>query len=244
MDDETLGRYLSEAIAYIENDFLQIYIEPTNVVTDRDPTTIQYSAGINAPTPIFTDTDFDFLVSPLTHFGGPRGAGWLNIQFPYPQLLRIDSLYGSVANTRVIDIDLEWIELSQQGGLVQILPFNQEIAFDFVGLVFANSVSGYVELPNFWHFNAIAGLRDCPADLQELIGKIAAINALTTAALAFRPGVGSLSLSRDGVSESVTYNSSATYGMFTGAITSYKEWMEAIEPKLRAKYRGSIVTIV
>lgn len=245
LDDDTLGRYLDQSIDWIENVYLPgVYLEPTNVVTDRDPTTIQYAAGVAASTPIFTDTDYDFLVSPLTYFVENSTPSWVKIQTPYKQLLRVDSLYGAIANTRVIDIDLEWIELSQQGGLIQLVPFNQEIAFDFIGLIWVNAIRGAVELPNFWHFNIIAGLRDCPDELQELLAKRAAIEALTSLSAAFRPGVGSLSLSRDGVSESVSYINQQQYGIYTAAIQSHKEWMDQNQEKLRAKYTGMLWDVV
>lgn len=244
LDDATIGRYIQQAIDWVEKDFLTVYIEPTNVVTDRDPTTIQYAAGINAPTPIFTDTDYDYLVSALTYFV-PRTSGtWIQILTPYKQLLRVDSLYGSIANTRVIDIDLEWIEHSEQGGLIQLVPYNQEVAFDFVGLIWVNAIRGAAELPNFWHFNMIVGLREASGDIQELVAKKAAIEALQAASLAFRPGLGSLSLSRDGVSESVSYISSQQFGIYTSAINAYSEWIKDNEAKLRAKYRGMLMTVV
>ena len=244
MDDDSIKRYICQAVAWVEKDFLATYVEPTNVVTDRDPTTIQYSAGINAPAPIFTDTDFDYIVSPLTYFV-PRTQGkWVQIQTPYPQLLRVDSLFGAIANTRVIDIDLEWIEHSEQGGMIQLVPFNQEIAFDFIGLLWVNAIRGAAELPNFWHFNAIVGLRDASCDIQELIAKKAAVDALVMAGQALRPGLGSVSLSRDGVSESVSYLNSATYGMFTGTINSYNEWIKDHGGELKGKYRGVTMVVV
>lgn len=243
IDDETLHKFLCQAVSWVENDYLATFVEPTNVVTDRDPTTIQYSAGINAPAPIFTDTDFDYIWSPLTYFV-PRTQGqWVKIQTPFPQLLRVDNLYGAIANTRVIDIDLEWIEHSEQGGLIQLVPFNQEIAFDFIGLLWSNALRGASELPNFWHYNVIAGLREASCDIQELIAKRAAINALVIAGQALRPGLGSVSLSRDGVSESVSYINSAQYGLFTGTITAYKEWIDERGKELRAKYRGITMVV-
>lgn len=244
MDDATVGRFLDEAIAYVENDILATFVEPTNVVTDRDPTTIQFAAGINAPTPLFTDPDYDLIVNPVTYFV-PRDSGeWLKIQLPFTQVLRVDNLFGAIANTRVIDIDLQWIESSGPGGFLQLVPFNQEVAFDFVGLIWVNSIRGAVELPNFWHFNVIAGLRDCPPEVQQFIAKHAAINALTAAGAAFRPGMSSLSLGRDGVSESVSYNTAAQFGIYTGTIASYKEWLQDAEKKLRGKYRGITMVVV
>lgn len=243
LDDTALCKFLDKATDWVENIVIAGYVEPTNVVSDRDPTTIQYAAGVNAPTPIFTDSDYDFLTSPFTYFV-PRSSSWVNIQTIFPQVLRVDSLYGAIANVRVVDIDLEWIEVTQQGGMLQLVPFNQEIAFDFMGLIWANATRGAAELPNFWHYNMIVGLRNCPGELCELIAKKAAIDALTVAGLALRPGIGSTSLSRDGVSESVSYTTSAQYGVYTGTIQAYKDWMKDVIPQIKGKYRGPTMVIV
>lgn len=244
LSDEALGKYLCQAEEWLENVALAIYLEPTNVVTDRDPTTIQFAAGINAPNPIFTDPDYDHIVGPLTYFVPRSGEEWVHIQTPFPQILRIDSLFGSIANTRVIDIDLDWIQFYPQGGLIQIVPFNQTIAFDFLGLIWVNAIRGAAAIPNFWHFNMIAGLRDCPCDLQELIAKKAAMDALIMLGNALRPGVGSVSLGRDGVSQSVSYTNQQQYGAYTGAIMAFKDWIDANLQKYRGKYRGATLVVV
>lgn len=244
IDDRALREYLLDAIAWVENDYLCTYIEPTNITTDRDPTTIQFSVGINSSTPLFSDTDFDFVVSPLTYFRPQHGQGWVHINTPYSSILRVDSLFGAVANTRVIDIDLEWIQPAMSNGIVQLVPFSQEVAFDFIGLIWTQALRGLSELPNFWHFNMICGLKDCPPEVQELIGKKAAIRALTVLGLALRPGVGSLSLSRDGVSQSVSYLSSAQFGMFTATINAYNKWFDDHGKQLRARYRGPWLAVV
>lgn len=244
IDDDALGRYLDQAVAWIENTALAIYLEPTNVVTDRDPTMIQYAAGINSPSPIFTDPDYDFITGPLTYYVPRAGGEWVDIQTPFPQILRVDSLFGSIANTRVIDIDLDWIQFYPQGGLIQIVPFNQSVAFDFLGLIWVNALRGAAALPNFWHFNMIVGLRDTPGELQELIAKKAAMEALVTLGAAMRPGVGSVSLGRDGVSQSVSYTTQAQYGPYTGPINAFKEWIETNLVKFKGKYRGATMLVV
>lgn len=244
LDDATLGKYLCQAEDWLENVALATYIEPTNVVTDRDPTMIQFAAGINAPTPIFTDPDYDFIVGPLTYYPPRAGGEWVDIQTPFPQLLRVDSLFGSIANTRVIDIDLDWIQFYPQGGLIQLVPFNQTIAFDFLGLIWVNALRGAAAIPNFWHFNFIAGLRDCPCDLQELIAKKAAMDALTMLGAALRPGVGSTSLGRDGVSQSVSYTTQMQYGPYTGAIMAFKDWIDNNLVKYKGRYRGATLVVV
>lgn len=243
IDDDTLRRFIKESSSWVEEDLLATPVEPTNVVTDVDPTTIQFSTATGLSGPLVQDTDYDKVVSPLTYFL-PKSSSWVTIQTPWPQLLRVDNLFGAIANTRVIDIDLEWVEHSEQGGLIQLVPFNQEIAFDYLGLIWVNAIRGAVELPNFWHYNAIVGLRDCPYEVQEIIAKKAAINALIVAGQALRPGLGSISLARDGVSESVSYLNSARYGVFTGTIQAYQDWIDEHSKDLRAKYRGATMVVV
>lgn len=244
LDDSTLGKYLCQAEEWLENVALAIYVEPTKVVTDRDPTQIQFAAGINAPTPLFTDPDYDYIVGPLTYYPPRAGDEWVEVQTPFPQMLRVDNLFGSIANTRVIDIDLDWIQFYPQGGLIQLVPFNQTIAFDFLGLIWVNALRGAAAIPNFWHFNFIVGLRECPCDLQELIAKKAAMDALTMLGAALRPGVGSTSLGRDGVSQSVSYTTQLKYGPYTGAIQMFKDWIDENLNKYKGKYRGATLLVV
>jgi hypothetical protein len=245
LDDSVLGKYIDETIDLIENSLLNVYIEPTNVVTERFPgEVVQFAAGVNSPIPIFTDADYDFIVSPLTYFV-PQGSGaWVKIHTPFKQVLRVDSLFGAIANTRVIDIDLEWIEISQNGGLIQLVPFNQEIAFNFLGLIWVNAIRGATEIPNFWRYNMMVGLRDAPGEIREWIGRLASIRALTFLAQAFNPGVGSQSLSRDGVSQSVSYINSQQFGIYTGTISAHQKWLEDNEAKIKARYRGPIWAVV
>lgn len=245
MDDKALAGFLDNAIKWLEEQELCVYVEPTNVVSEVDPTTIQYSTGIADPTPITTDSDYDFVKTPLTYFIPAGGyPGWVHIQTPFMSILRIDSLYGAIASTRVIDIDLEWIEHSTEGGWIQLVPFNTEVAFDFLGLIWANSIYGATELPNFWRYNMIVGLREATADIRNIIAKKAAIDALTLAGQAIRPGVGSLSLGRDGVSQSVSFTNQQQYGMFNAAIQRYNDEIKDTMPKLRARYRGATLVVV
>lgn len=244
IDDETLQRYIDAAIDWLEEVELAVRLEPTNITTDIDASELQYSAGIGLGAPIFTDSDFDFVVSPLTYFIGKNNQEWMGIQTPYMSILRVDNLFGAIATTRVIDIDLDWIHFYEVGGLLQLVPFNQQVAFDYIGLIWSSSLRGPVALPNFWHFNMIVGLRECPAVLREVIGKKAAIDALTALGQAFRPGVGSTSLSRDGVSESISYTTQSQYGIYTGTITAYKEFISENLQKFRGKYRGATMVVV
>lgn len=244
IDDDTLAKYIDESIAYVENDLLHVYLEPTVVTTERDPQTIQFAAGFNVPTPIYVDPDYDFITTPLTYFIPKTRSVWIEIQTPFMSVLRVESLYGQIAKTRVIDIDLSWIEISQHGGMLQLVPYNQETAFNFMGIVWVNALRGAIELPNFWQYTMVVGLREPPPDLQDLVGRYAAVQALTAAALAFRPGLGSVSLSRDGVSESMSYLNQQKYGIYTGTIQMHLDWIDKVVNQFKAKYRGVMLTVV
>jgi hypothetical protein len=137
-----------------------------------------------------------------------------------------------------VDIALEWLEISERNGLVQLVPFNQEVAFQFIGLVWVESMRGRVPLPNFWHFNAMAGLRQVDPVILEVLAKKAAVDALTVAGQAFRGGFASQSLSRDGVSESVSYTASAIYGIYSATIEDFTKFINREIKQIKGRYRG------
>jgi len=243
IDDTMLKDIINRATDYIEQSYLQTYIEPTNIVSDRDPTTIQFSTTSGVDQPEFTDSDWDFIETPLSYFKPYNSFQWISINFPVTQMLRVDALFGAVANVRVVDIDLQWIEVSMHGGMAQLVPFNQQIAYDFIGLIWFNTMTGADVIPNFWHYNIIAGLRKPTGDILQLIGKSAAIEALGQAGAALFPALGSVSISRDGVSQSTSYVT-GMYGKFNGLITNYKDWIKEQGPYLIAKYKGTKLTVV
>lgn len=234
ISDTTIRRYISDACDHAENTLLQVYLEPTELVTDTDPSQLTFSGHGGT---LVINEDYDFIKAPISFY--PRRPGqWIDIQFPYPSLLKVEQLYGAVANTRVVHVNPEWVEIAERSGFVQLVPFNTELAFDFVGLIWVESLRSATPIPNFWHYNVISGLRECPGDILELIGRFAAIPILTAAGAAFRGGYSSQSVSRDGVSESVSYTSSAIYGVYSASIEDYRNWIREHLPAIRSRYRG------
>jgi hypothetical protein len=225
ISDDLLRRLIDQAADWWENDKLAgVYLEPTRLVTDPDQ-------------PAGDLPDWDFIVPPIT-FYPVVPARWIDIVFPYPSLLKIDEIFGQIANTRIVDIDESWIEISERNGFCQLVPFNQSIAFQYIGLVWVESLRGKIELPNFWHFDLVAGLRQVDPVILEVLGKKAAIDALTIAGQAFRGGFASQSISRDGVSESVSYTASAIYGIYSASIEDYRKHINKEIKQLRGRYRG------
>lgn len=225
MTDDMLRKFNEKAADWWENDKVAgVFLEPTRIITKPNLTLV-------------TAPDWDFIVPAIT-FYAVQPAKWIDILFPYPGLLRIDTLFGQIADTRIVDIAIEWAEISERNGFVQLVPFNQEVAFQFIGLVWVESLRGRVELPNFWNFNAMAGLRNVDPVIREMLGKKAAIDALTIAGHAFRGGFSSQSLSRDGVSESVSYTASAIYGIYSATIEDYRKFINKEIKQLKGRYRG------
>lgn len=234
LNDREIRRYVRDICDQLESSLLQVYLEPTMLITDVDPSTLSFSGASGE---LIIDDDFDFIKSPVSFY--PRREGqWISIQFPFPQVIRVDQLFGAVANTRVVQINPEWIEVASNNGFTQLVPFNTELAFDFVGLIWIEALHNAVPIPNFWHYNMLTGIRDAPGDILELITKAAAIPILTVAGQAFRGGFSSQSISRDGVSESVSYTSSAIYGIYSATIEEYKTWIKENLVGIRSRYRG------
>lgn len=231
ISDDMLRRWIDQSCDWLENDKLAgVFLEPTRIVTDPIlPGNVQL--------------DWDFIVPSITFFP-VMPAKWIDILFPYPGMLRIDELFGQIAETRIVDIATEWLEISERNGFVQLVPFNQEVAFQFIGLVWVQGMRGRIELPNFWHFNAVAGLRQVDPVLLEVIAKKAAVDALTVAGHAFRGGFASQSLSRDGVSESVSYTASAIYGIYSATIEDFTKFINREIKQIKGRYRGLNVVVM
>ena len=236
-DDLEIRKSIRDASDFLENSLLQVYMEPTKVVTDVDPSQISFSGTSSE---LLIDDDYDFIKSPVS-FYPRRAAQWIDIHFPFPQIIQVDQLFGAVANVRVVHINPEWIEFSSLNGFTQLVPFNTELAFDFVGLIWVEALHNAVPIPNFWHFNMTVGLRDTPGDVLELLAKQASISILTVAGQAFRGGFSSQSISRDGISESVAYTSSAIYGIYSATIEEYKTWIKENVVTIRNRYRGPVL---
>lgn len=241
LTDDFFRDKINQAVSWAEKVALMAYLEPTRVVTEVDQNSITYPTGGDIP--IFVDSDWDEIVNGVSYMA-PSPGHWINFRMPYYPIQYFNSLYMKVSNVRIVDIALEWIEVDTPGGFVELVPFNQETAFNFIGLVWVGSTRGPVPLPNAWNFDAIVGLRDTPGAVIELVAKKAAIDALTLIGQAFRPGVAGQSVSRDGVSESVSYLSSGVYGIFSGVIKTYTEWMDKNLPMLRGAYKGVNMMVV
>lgn len=242
LDAARMRAIINQAISWVENVSLSVYLEPTRLVTEVDPDAISYGVD-GTDIPQLVGADWDEVVDALA-YTTPGPGHWISFKCPYIPIQRFDELYGKLSNVRIIDIALEWLEPHKLTGWVELVPFNQEVAFNFIGLVWVESLRGPVPLPNFWNFNLLVGYDPTPPVLLELVAKKAAIDILTIAGQAFRPGFSGQSISRDGVSESVSYVQSGQAGIFGASITEYRTWISDNLVQLRGAFRGPNLIVV
>lgn len=241
LDTETMRRAIDESISWVEDSALSIFIEPTVITTEVDPDALAYP--IDSDIPQLINATWDVVVDSLTYYI-PSAGHWINFKFPYIPVIRFDELYGKLSNTRILDVALEWVEAHEKSGFVELVPFNQEMVFNFISLMWIQSLQGPVPLPNFWNFTALVGHREVPPVLLELVAKKAAVQILTLAGMAYRPGITSSSIHRDGISESVSYIQSAQAGTYGMAVTEYKDWIDKNLVLLRGAFRGPNMIVV
>lgn len=242
---ETLRRWIDEEADWLESVFLFTPIEPALCVSDNTLRTLSPSAGSQpASQSLPTNFDYDLMGAQITYFP-PEAAHWITLQVPFGMPLAWEYLVGALENSRIIDINVQWIHKSS-ARQIQLIPFNQSLAYHFIGLMYSQAIRGAMELPSFWRYRYWAGIQEetTPLPLIETIGFRSAIKALTVLGQMFRGGVSSQSVSRDGVSESVTYTSSAMYGIYSATIGDYQKRLEALLPQIKRKYFGVYLDVL
>jgi len=231
MDDDRIREFVDQAADLLENVQLQIFLEPTVCVSEIST---EYAHG-----GITSNDDYDKITTAISYYGVTPNH-WVDVKFPFQYLLKVDYLTGAIAGNEVVNIDEQWIEISYHSGYVQLVPLHLEMVFNYLGLIWAPELWGVRDLPNFWHYRARAGLREVPGDLLELLGRTAAISILSVAGQAYKGGMAAQSVSRDGLSSSISFTSSAMYGIYSAYINDHKTWVETHLPALINKYRGIV----
>lgn len=241
ISDSVIADYLDKAIAYTENELIWSYLEPTVLTTDVNPLNILYSSQSPITAPLYSNYDYDFIVRPRSYIASR--SNYITINTSINQLLRVDSLFGVIANTRTFDADLTWVHTSIDG-MINLVPLNASYNQYFLSLLWNGSFYSQGHIPNFWRFVVVAGLRDVTADLKDYIAKKAAVDLLGLLGAAYRPGVSNLSVSRDGVSEGVGLNTTQKFGIYNSLISLYMDQLKPLEQRLRAVYKGQNMMVL
>jgi hypothetical protein len=138
----------------------------------------------------------------------------------------------------------EWLRINAEHGQVQIVPTAGTLAEIQVGQggAFLPAIySGMQYLPQLFRLTYTAGFDTgrVPRNIIDLIGKLAAIGPLGIFGdIVLGVGVQNISLSLDGLSQSIAATKSAEAGAFGGRIDRYMKDIHAQIKTLRRYYKG------
>jgi hypothetical protein len=225
LDDYYLQGEIAKASNEVE-DSLKVKLEPTRVATE----------------PYFSNPDqgeyFDDVAVPVAYYEhdfNQRGLAW-HINMPYHQLNKVTDLVGMLADTKCLELKTGALSCQKKAGLVDVLPHSGQFAMYYTFFMTFNFWGVRQYISNFWRYKANIGVTEKDiSELIKMIGYTAAVSILTTAEQAYRAGTTSESISKDGVSRSISSNNK---GIYDATIQEYKDWLKDGIPKHRNLLRG------
>lgn len=185
-----------------------------------------------------------------------QDRGFMKTKFPVKLPLQLD---GYLGNQPLISYPVPWQTVNRVNNLstsrqITIVP-NSNIADLVLGaVVYGGTVLPYLGLVNsdnigsYWMVKYITGFEfsDLPADIMNLIGKLASIpifDVLGDIALGL-PALASYSISIDGLSNSISSTNSATNAAYGARIINYQKEIELTIKKLTGVYKGVTFTAI
>ena len=143
----------------------------------------------------------------------------------------------------VIVFPQEWIRLNSEAGQVQIVPTAgtlSEILVGQGGSFLPAIYNGLDYLPHLFQIQYVAGFGEgqVPRNIVDLIGMFASLGPFNIFGdLIAGAGIGTLSLSMDGLSQSIGTTASATNAGYGARIKQYLEQIKQQIPMLRKYYK-------
>ncbi|MCK5607613.1 hypothetical protein KAR91_37360 [Candidatus Pacearchaeota archaeon] len=233
MSDESIREEIKKSVAEIES-YFDCFLEPKRIATE----------------PYFSNPEagewFDHKPAELAFYSKDFNMNMLawHLNLPVNRLRKINGIIGYVGNTPALEIKSGGFAVTDKSGTVDILPYNSEYSQFWTFWQHINFWGHREMIPGFWRYKGVAGLDTLTGDILKLIGYTAAIPLLTIAGQAYRAGYASESNSKDGVSRSVSYTSSATFGIYSATTKEFSEWIKLNKKRLRGKNRGVAMVVM
>ena len=178
---------------------------------------------------------------------------WGCVKVMYP-IMQIEYLKGYINNVAQITYPKPWLNIKRDTTVANyrnlfLMPNadyknGSGVTFSSNAVVFSGVAPhlgwyGKKIIPNYWRTLYITGWDNPPADLVDFIAKLAAINVLGIIGdILYGVGLGSISISLDGVSQNTPLTRGGKYGLFTGRIQQYMDYMNNSLPDLKTMYAG------
>ncbi len=214
LPDEVFQHYILSAIAWLEHE-LDIKVLPTTFVRELSD---------------YYRNDYqNFTIIQLEN---------------YPVLSIEEFAVEYPSGQNVIIFPDEWLRLDRNHGLLRVVPTAgtlSEILVGQGGSFLPAIYNGMDYLPDLFAVSYTAGFEDgeLPSNLLDLIGKVASFGPFNIFGdLIAGAGIASVSLSIDGLSQSIGTTSSATNSGYGARLIQYQKEVKDWIPKLRRYYKG------
>jgi hypothetical protein len=179
--------------------------------------------------------------------------GFVRVSYNIQRPLELQGFYGQ---GKQVEFSRDWLSTRQESTSrpgasgtpvgfrhMYVIP-NGGSATSTSGTVYSGPFAAYTfrnsgPTPNYWQATYVTGFEVIPADLVNLVEKLAAIQVLAQLGDSFlAPGISSQSISLDGLSQTMSTIRNAQGGVYAPRIIQYgKDIAERLDI-LRGKYRG------
>lgn len=141
-----------------------------------------------------------------------------------------------------------WLHLDKDSGQLQVIPGPGAAGTILLGRFGAWLPLVYTQariIPGVFRCTYTAGFNTVPADIRDLIGKVAAFGPLNIAGdLLGGAGIASQSISMDGLSQNFNTTSSATNAGYGARLLQYSKEAKEVIPTLHRYYHGVRLSVV
>lgn len=175
---------------------------------------------------------------------------WMYIflkEYPVISVTEMKLVYPT--GNEILDIDLNDIRLRNESGQLQVVP-SVGSNYSYVFTSFPMGTIPYYwlgirNIPDFFRISYTAGLDPVPANIKDLVGKIASFGPLNIAGdLLGGAGIASQTISIDGLSQTFNTTSSATNAGYGARLIQYSKELRDVIPELRRYYKGLRLMVV
>lgn len=206
------------------------------------------------------EKELDVVITPTTFierydFFLDSWRGWGFMQLNHRPVKQVKSLKIVYGEHEVFSIPLEWIRIESKAGQIHLFPqlgqFSGTLAID-KAYTLAPILMAVRYAPHIFSIEYEAGMDVVDEDLADAIGMIAAIQFFNIFGdLVIGAGIASMSISIDGISQSIGTTASAENAAYSARILMYKrelyghgEGRPGLLSTLKARWRGLRVGIL
>lgn len=153
------------------------------------------------------------------------------------------------SQTSLVTYPAEWLRVDYDVGHLQIVPASgnlSQVLMNQNGMVLSSFLS-HAYYPHLYEVEYTAGFAEgrIPRDVLDVIGMLASLGPLGIFGdLITGAGIGNLSLSMDGLSQSVTTTQSAMYGGYGSRVKQYMDAVKDSVPRIRDHYKRVAAMVV